>query len=358
VCIENKVMIHDNENMTHSDGPNIRLPGRAARYAEIAGKVNAVLERMMPVLTPAGIILGVLFSAFYIKLKPLVPWLFGAMTLSGALKLKFRDLIQVIKNPLPIIIFFVSAHVLMPVLSMLISGLVFPGDPDTVSGYVLIYSVPTAVSGFIWVSIYRGNPALSLALILIDTILAPIVVPGTVRILLGTKVFLDMSGMALSLIYMVVIPTIIGVAVNETSKGKLPKIISPYFTPFSKFCLFLVVSANCAPVASQVNLENPRLWIIAAMCIGFTVLGFVCGKFIGVLGDRLRLLGNPSDDKQVSVFFATGLRNISAAMTLGIQYFPAAAALPTVLGIVFQQSIAALMGKFMLKKLPAAAEDK
>ena len=311
----------------------------------------------MPALTPTGIILGVIFSVYYIKLKPLIPWLFGAMTLSGALKLRIRDLVQAIKNPLPIIFFFISAHVLMPVMTMLISSLVFGGSPDTVSGYILVYSVPTAVSSFIWVSIYKGDPALTLALILIDTILAPFVVPGTVRLLLGTKIALDMSGMALSLIYMVVIPTIIGVAVNETSRGSVPKAVSPYFGPISKLCLFLVISANVAPVASQVNIGNPRIWIIGTMCICFTVLGFACGKFTGLLGARLGLLGNPAESKQVSLFFTSGLRNISAAMTLGIQFFPPAAALPAVLGIVFQQSVAAILGKIMLKK-PAGEQTK
>ena len=37
-------------------------------------------------------------------------------------------------------------------------------------------------------------------------------------------------------------------------------------------------------------------------------------------------------------------------MTLGIEFFPGPAALPAVLGIIFQQSIAAAAGKLMLGK--------
>jgi tagaturonate reductase len=330
-------------------------------------KLNSTLERSMPLLTPLGIIMGVIFSSFFINLRPFIPWLFGAMTLSGALKLKSRDLFQAVRNPLPILFFFLTAHFVMPVITMLISTLVFGNDPDTVSGYVLIYSVPTAVSSFIWVSIYRGDPALSLTMILLDSVLAPLVVPFTVRLLLGTKIILDMSGMALSLLFMVVIPTLVGVITNETSRGTIPKIVTPYLNPLAKIFLILVVSANCSAVAPQINLQNTRIWIIGVMCIVFSAMGFSLGKLTGLLGRRLGLLGNTSKgesslgessmedtskEKQVSLFFALGLRNISAAMILGIEFFPPAAALPAVLGIVFQQSMAALMGKLYLGKIP------
>jgi predicted Na+-dependent transporter len=311
--------------------------------AQIASAANRLLDRMMPLLTPLGVTLGIVLSSFFLTLRPLIPWLFGTMTLSGALKLRVRDLGLAVTNPLPIILFFLSAHVLMPLGVMLASGFIFNGDADIVSGYVLLYAVPTAVTGFIWTSVFRGDPALSLALILLDTILAPIVVPGTVRILLGTKVALDMTGIAVSLVLMVVVPTIIGVALNELSRGAVPRAANPYLGPFSKLCIVLVISANSAAVASQIHPENPRVWLIGAMCIVFSTSGFICGKIIGLLGKENRA-------RQATLIFGVGLHNTSAAMTLGIEFFPGPAALPAVLGIIFQQTIAAIMGRVLLRK--------
>jgi predicted Na+-dependent transporter len=311
--------------------------------AEIASAANELLERIMPLLTPLGVALGIVFSPFFLTLRPLIPWLFGTMTLSRALKLKVRELGLAVSNPLPIALFFLSAHALMPLGVMLVSGLVFTGSADIVSGYVLLYAVPTAVTGFIWTGIFHGDPALSLALILLDTILAPIVVPGTLRILLGTKVALDMTGIAVSLVLMVVVPTIIGVALNELSRGAVPRAAGVYLGPFSKLCIVLVISANTAAVASQIHPENPRVWFIGAMCIIFSALGFICGKLIGILGKANRA-------RQATLIFSVGLHNTSAAMTLGIEFFPGPAALPAVLGIIFQQTIAAIMGRLLLKK--------
>ena len=297
----------------------------------------------MPVLTPVGVALGIILPWFFLGFRPAMPWLFGTMTLAGALKLRVRELGKAVSSPWPIILFFFNTRIVMPLLIFFLSSLIFKNDPDTVSGYVLLYSVPTAVTGFIWVTIFGGDSALILALILLDTIFAPLVVPGTVRLLLGTSIHMEMTGMIISLTYMVVLPTVVGVALNELSRGKIPAKITVYLAPISKICLVIMISANAAAVAPQIRPDNPRLWIIIAACIFFSILGFICAKlssFVGKLGR----------EKQISLFFAAGLRNTAAAMTLGTEFFPGAAALPSVLGIMFQQTVAAIMGRILMGK--------
>ena len=332
---------------------NNRITERAGRLhlSLSLDKINRALERAMPLLAPLGVALGVALPGVFLGLRPFIPWLFGTMTLAGSLKLRARELGKAVSAPLPIIVFFISAHVVMPLLVLFLSRLVFGGDPDTISGYVLLFSVPTAVSGFIWVSIFRGDPALSLTLILLDTVLAPAVVPGTVRLLLKTGVKLDMTGMAVSLVFMILIPTIAGVALNELSRGKIPALATPFLAPLSKICMVLVIAANSAAVAPQIRPDNPRLWKIVAACIAFCVTGFILARLAS-------LAGKFDKKKQTSLFFASGLRNTSAAMTLGIEFFPGAAALPAVLGILFQQTIAALMGRVLLGKTDSGEEAK
>jgi predicted Na+-dependent transporter len=313
--------------------------------AEYAVALNARLERLMPVLTPLGVLLGFVLPRVVIQLRPLIPWIFGIITLSGALKLKAREFGLTLRSPLPILVSLFSSHVIMPLAALLIASLIFRGDTDTISGYILVYSVPTAVSGFIWVSMYKGDNALALALILIATLAAPLVVPGTMSLLLGARVDLDMTGIAVSLVMMVVVPTIIGVAANEISRGKVPQAISPYLNPLAKVCLLLVVAANASVVAPKIRFNDPKVWLVAGMCIFFAALGYVLSKITGVI---CRL----SAEKRVTIFFSAGLRNISAATTIAIEFFPEAAALPALLGIVFQQTMAAIMGKVLLRRVP------
>jgi len=297
----------------------------------------------MPVLTPLGVVLGFFLPGVFIQLRPFVPWFFGVLTLSGALKLRVAEFGGTLRNPLPILACFVSAHILMPVCAVFAASCFFSSSPDTVAGYALLFSGPIAVSSFIWTVMFLGDKALCLTMILLDTLLAPLVVPGTVSLLMGTKVALDMSGIAISLILMVVVPTIIGVTLNETSRGKIPALICPWLNPLSKILLMLVIAANASPVAKIIRIDDTTVWKIAALCIALSAFGFVVSKLTGVVVKC-------NSEKTAALFFSGGLRNISAVTTIAVSFFPEAAALPALLGIVFQQTIAALMGKALLKK--------
>jgi len=305
-------------------------------------KFNDHLGRLIPVTTPMGIVLGFFFPQVFIHLRPYVMWLFAMMTFSGALKLRASELTNAVRKPAPIFLFFAASHVVMPLAALLTSSLVFE-NADVITGFVLLFAGPTAVSGFIWVMIFKGDKALGLTLILLDTILAPLLVPGTVSILMGTKIAMDMSGIAVSLLFMVVLPTIVGVTLNETSKGKVSAVLCPSFDPFAKICLILVIAANASAVAPDVQLNDPLLWKAALVCIALTAASFFLAKFSGHIGKC-------GDEKSASMIIAGGLKNNSAIMTIAVTFFPEDAVLPTLLSILFQQSIMAVMGRVLVKK--------
>jgi len=313
--------------------------------------LNSQIETLMPILTPSSVLLGFLFSSTLVQLKPFVPWFFALMTLSGSLKLRVRDLGTVVRNPLPVLGFFVSAHVLMPLAALGVSKIFLPGDADTTAGFVLLFATPTAVSAFIWVSMFNGDGALALAIILLDTLVSPFVVPFTTSLLLGADIVMDTSAMATSLIQMIVAPTILGVALHELTRGAAQKLAGPFLGPISKLCIIIVVSANAAAIAPQVSLGGARTWIIGAIGMLLVSIGFVLGRLVGFLpylgGARSRTL-----------VFSVGLRNSVSAATLATSYFPDAAALPAILAMIFQQSLAAVYGRLLLGKQAAKDAEK
>ena len=252
--------------------------GRSSRSVAAALKLNALLEAAMPIVTPTGVVLGFLFIA------------------------------------------------------LTVSRLVLPADTEAAAGFVLLFSAPTAVAGFIWVSIYRGDEALALALILLDTLAAPFVMPLTVSRLLGTDIRLDGAAMALSLL---------GVTLNEASRGRIPRAVRPYLAPLSKILLALVIAANSAAVAPSVDFSRPRVWAVGAAGIGLTTAGFLLGKALG-------LVPGIGPARRRGLVFTVGLRNISAVATIAIAFFPEAAALPAILGMFFQQTLAAIFGRILL----------
>ncbi len=305
--------------------------------------LNRRLDKLMPILTPSGVVLGFLLPHIFLPIKPLVPWLFGVLTFSGAMNLKRRDFGAAVATPFPILVFFLLAHLCMPLVALGATHLVLPADTDAQVGFVLLFSAPTAVSAFVWVTIFGGDVALGLAILLLDTFAAPLLMPITVALLTGSNVKLDGTSMALSLTLMVVIPTVLAVATNELSGGRAPKIIGPYLSPLSKLFMVTVVAANSAAVAPGVDFSNPRVVGVALCAIVFTSLGFVLGKCVGFIPGVGIKRGR-------TIFFYTGMRNISAAATIAIALFPEGVALPAVLGMVFQQTLAAVFGRLLLGK--------
>jgi len=310
---------------------------------QMAETINKKLERLLPVLFPFGIVLGFAMPSVFAHLRPLVIWLFAIMTLSGALKLKVSEFGSAIRSPIPITAFLLTTRVLMPVITLLAASVFFGGNPHTVTGFVLLFAGPTAVASFIWVGMFKGDRALCLTLVLLDTILAPLVVPTTVSILMGETVAMNMSGIALSLFWMVVVPTIVGVAINETSKGRIPSAVCPYLNPVSKIFLMLVIAANTSAVAPTITLSDPMLWKVAALSVALSATGFTLAKFSGIAT-------RCSAEKRVTLFFSGGLKNISAIATITVAFFPEAAALPIITGILFQQIMAAVMSKLLMRK--------
>jgi predicted Na+-dependent transporter len=303
---------------------------------------NLFMNNLIPITTPLAVALGLIFPDIFINLRPLVIWLFGIMTFSGALKLTVSELGAVVRSPMPIFLFFFTNHVLMPLIAFFSSS-VFFDNPDIVAGFILLFAGPTAVSGFIWVTIFKGDKALGLTLILFATLIAPVIVPVTLSIMIGAKVTMDMSGIAISLLFMVVVPTIIGVTLNETSKSKIPQVISPVLDPFSKICLILVIAANSSAIASFVQFNDSLFWKVGALSISLTTAGFLFAKLGGIIGKC-------SHEKNTTLIIAGGLRNNSAIMTIAVAFFPETAVLPVLLSLIFQQTIAAVMGKLIIKK--------
>jgi predicted Na+-dependent transporter len=305
-------------------------------------RLNHAMDRFIPVITPLSVALGLLFPVFFLPLRPYVILLFSIMTFSGALKLTAVELGSSVKNPAPILLFFFSSHVIMPLAALFLSSQ-FIKNSDVVAGFVVLFAGPTAVSGFIWSAIFKGDKALGLSLILLDTLLAPLVVPATLSIFMGAKIAMDMRGIAVSLIFMVVVPTIIAVALNETSKGAIPQKICPIVDPFAKFCLMLVIAANSAAIAHIIKFNDPIVWITGALCLCLTSAGFLLAKFNGSVAK----CGN---EKTTALVIAGGLRNNSAVMTIAVTFLPQAAVLPTLMSIILQQTIAAVMGRLIIRR--------
>lgn len=212
-------------------------------------KINRTLEKMMPFITPTSVIIGIFLSVYLKDFSFLVPWLFAFMTFEGSLTMNFRSLKGVMSHPLPVFIILGFLHIVMPLWAWSVGHIVFSGDSFTITGLILAMVIPTGVTSFIWVSMKNGNKPLTLAIILIDSLLSPFVVPYSLSLLVGQKVELDILSMMTGLLYMIVLPSIAGMLLNELTKGTVAIVWKPRLSPISKVFLSVVVMLNGAVIA-------------------------------------------------------------------------------------------------------------
>ncbi|WP_407271739.1 bile acid:sodium symporter family protein [Radiobacillus sp. PE A8.2] len=301
---------------------------------------NRQLERIMPLIAPSSVIVGVLFADSLSQFAFLVPWIFAFMTFAGSLSSNFNSLQKAIAHPLPIIIAFLSLHIIMPLWAFAIGHLTFSGDMLTITGLILAMVIPTGITSFIWVSICKGNIALTLSIILIDTILSPFIVPYTMSLFVGTTVEMNVSSIMVGLFLMVVIPSLIGMCLNQFTKGRIKDSWGTRLAPFSKLCLAVVIMINCAAVAPFLRVVNWKLILIACVMFFVAFCGYLLAWCIGVLFKR-------DKEEIITLTFTGGMRNISAGAVIAVAYFPAAVAVPVVLGMLFQQILASIYGQLL-----------
>lgn len=304
--------------------------------------LNNQMERFVPILTPLGVIFGLVFPFVLKDFKFLVTPLFAFITFTGALGMNIKEFAHVIKKPKPIILSLILSHIFIPLLVFSLSKLIFINDPDMVVGFVLLYAIPTAVVGYMWTSIYKGNGALSLTIILIDTMLSPLLTPLTIKILTRSDVSIDTSSMMLSLLYLVVLPSILGVAINTLSNSKAKENIKPLCNPFTKVALILVVAINVSQIAKDLVFDKNLIFAIPVNLL-FISSGFALSLYIS---KKLKL----KKEDCVTLTYSVGMRNISAALVLAIDFFPPTVSLPVTLGVIMQQSTAAFMGTLLFRQ--------
>lgn len=301
--------------------------------------LNKRLQQWMPILTPLSLVIGVLLDGIVEQLLFLVPLLFAFMTFAGSLNMNFKGIKSFTKYPITILITIAFLHIAMPLWAYFVSTFIFHDEYLTM-GFVLAVAVPTGITSFIWVSICRGHLALCLAIILIDTLISPFVIPALLHLFMGQTIELATTSLMLDLLWMIVLPSIAGVLLNEFTKGKVEKTLSKTLAPFSKLCLFAVVMINSSAISPYVkNLS----WQLAGVVFVVFFLAFSGYAICLVLGHFLW-----KDLDVITTFvFTGGMRNIAVGVVIATTYFPAKTIMPVVFGMLFQQVLASFFSKVM-----------
>ena len=311
-------------------------------------RADAFVGRHMPLFIISAVAVGFLFPDPCSFLNGAAVWLFAFITFANSLGGGFRDLLGVAKHPLPVVAVLLLLHVVMPLIALGLGTLLFSDTPLFTTGLVLEYAVPTAVASLMWAGMAGGNTPLCLSLVLLDTLCAPVVIPATMQLLVGSVVEIDAPAMMGDMLWMVAIPALAGMALYQFSGGRAAKTLKPRLSLFAKLALMLVVLSNATGCAPFLRSLNATLLLVMAAVFALCLLGFFlaywCGTFMGL------------DFPTIETMALTGgMRNISAGAVLAAAYFPADVLFPVAFSPIFLQATAALVVKVLLRTKPGRA---
>lgn len=303
-------------------------------------RVDGFVGRHMPWFILSCVVLGVSFPGVFAPLRNSYMPLMAISTFINSLGGGFRDLGVALKKPAPILIAFVMLHAVLPMVVMGIGTVVFPNDPEFVSGLVLQFTLPVGVTSLLWVGMSGGHVSLCLSMVLLDTLLAPFSIPLALRLLLGSVVEMDTAGMMKDLLLMVCIPALLAMFVYEKTDGRVARTVKPKLAPAAKLVLFLMIAitgSNCSDFFLNIN---RWLIIVVITVLSLSVMGFL----LGYLVTSCLKMDFPAG---FTLAVIIGFRNISAGIVLAQQYFPAPALLPVAIMPLFQQLLVSVVIKIL-----------
>lgn len=257
-------------------------------------------------------ILGIFMPDLMKPFAPRIPMLLGIIMFGMGMSLTPNDFKNVFKQPKNVAIGSVLQFVIMPLAAY---GLItlFRLPPEIAIGVVLVGCCPGGTASNVISYIAKADVALSVSMTMVNTILAPFVTPFLVWLIAGTWVDISFTSMMVSIIQMVLLPLLAGVALNYLFPRQVKKInaVMPMLS-----ALVVIITVGCVvSLSGRIILDNGL--VILAVVILHNLFGMSLGNFFAK-----RFGMNPQQVRAMTI--EVGMQNSGLASTLALMYFTAA----------------------------------
>lgn len=306
-------------------------------------RLNSLIEKMMFILIPGAIVFGYVFWDYLEHAKFWVYVMFAYMTFVSALNCSWSQFRALAKEPVMFGASLILVHLLIPAIAFVSGKIFFPNDMETVIGLVIATTIPVAVTAVVWTNISQGNNSFSLALVVLDTLISPIVLPLFIYIVFGmTGGVLSIERLVYDMMLMVVIPSILGLVFHPYRFWSPKGPVQAGLGALSKIGLFTVVAINVAILHDFMAQGWSNVGPILLALVTVTLLSYLLGYGTG------RLLRRPPGDV-IALTYSSGMRNIALGVVFSVGYFEPRVSIPIVFFSLIQQPLATLVHRFLEK---------
>ena len=282
-----------------------------------------LISDYMGVLVLAAAVVALLFPSVLQQIPTkVINYMLGVVMFGMGLTLNLKDFKIVFSRPKDVIVGCLAQFTIMPLLAWGLARL-FQLDEALALGVVLVGCCPGGTASNVITYLAKGDLALSVGMTGVSTLLAPLLTPLLTWALAGKSVDVDVAGMLLSILWVVILPIVVGLVV----KGLWPK-----FTEKATAYLPAVSSLAIAFIVAIVIGANAHKLMAGGLVIVIVVvLHNLCGLSLGYLIGRLLGLAEP---KKRAISIEVGMQNSGLASSLATLHF-APYPMATIPGAIF-----------------------
>lgn len=286
-------------------------------------KLCQYISEYMGLLVLAAAVLALAFPSVLQQVRPtVINYLLGVIMFGMGLTLNLQDFKIVFSRPKDVIIGCLAQFTIMPLLAWGLTRL-FSIDEALALGVVLVGCCPGGTASNVITYLAKGDLALSVGMTGVSTLLAPLLTPLLTWALAGKSIDVDVAGMLLSILWVVILPIVIGLI----AKGLWPKITekaTDYLPAISSIAIALIVGI-------VISANADKLMAGGLLIVVVVILHNVCGLSLGYLIGRVLGLSEP---KKRAISVEVGMQNSGLASSLATIHF-AAYPLATIPGAIF-----------------------
>ena len=286
-------------------------------------KLCHYISDYMGMLVLATAMIALAFPNAFLLLRPtLINYLLGVVMFGMGLTLNLHDFRIVFSRPKDVIIGCLAQFTIMPLLAWTLAW-VFRLDEALALGVVLVGCCPGGTASNVITYLAKGDLALSVGMTGVSTLLAPLLTPLLTWALAGKSIHVDVASMILSILWVVILPIIVGLLVKWLWP-KFTEEATDYLPAFSTIAIALIV-------AIVISANADKLLAGGLIIVMVVVLHNICGLGLGYLIGHL--LGLASQKKR-AISIEVGMQNSGLASSLAATHF-AAYPLATIPGAIF-----------------------
>lgn len=296
---------------------------------------------LFPLWALLGSLLAYARPDWFAPLKPAIVPLLGVVMFGMGVTLRWREFEAVLRRPRRVGLGMALQFGVMPLAAWGI-GMALGLPAELVAGLVLVGASPGGTASNVVCYLARGDVALSITLTAASTLLAVVATPLLTWLYVGQQVPVPVWDMLLSVAKIVLLPVMLGVAVNTWAGGRIAP-VKELFPLLSMAAIVLIIAIIVA-----LNVDNIAAggWLIALAVVLHNAVGLGAGYGLGWLATRdLRTAR--------TLAIEVGMQNSGLAVALAVQYFSSAAAIPGALFSIWHNLSGSALAAYWSRRAPA-----